>query len=596
MLAYLLALPATVAAMTMDDISFDAIFYRARPAFNYCYAFEGTVGYTLRPIPDSLHISHYGDSCPAVEPDGPLAFTATACGGQCQADCTSLVRKSWNANETSLLLSTRDIPGPCSGPDGTSGAERVLDMGLVLSNEEEDLDALANEFAALRPGDGCENTHHSVLLVRNVEGDTWTTWEANSASGGIGQFSRTLPDTLSETWGDVCGYGLAGNGCWHPPMVRTGPPSIQAPADGELFAEPEDVRFRFQRPTAFPALADFLLWVWWREAELAGGTETWHHRIVRIPAFTKRFNPVDHRLAEFPNLGPEHACPGRPDETCPTDVVLSNVIEVSGERLLAADAYRPHRFVDPDGGEVTTTWRPGLVPCVGTSPSSRPSEEGCTFAADTLELRPGVTYNWSVRVERIGEDRGGFRRAPLIGTCVLDDNGFETDPVCKDPQWATPRTFIAGTTMVRLAWRGSDSEELYPRGSDPDWVYATCGSGNVLLHLDDGSEIVSGPLADRSLPDDDNCELRPLYFIGTEFEQPLGSHLRLEINRAGSEPLPGYEHHIGESWLHWFNDEEIPCPGSPDRDARCFSLHESAQLTAAGQRMGRSLIVDVTLR
>ncbi|MCA9568659.1 MAG: hypothetical protein KC656_12490 [Myxococcales bacterium] len=551
----------TTLAPAMEPISFDAVFYRGRPAFHHCYAFQGTVAYTLRPVPSSLHVSHDGDDCPF--PPGDIAFTSYACGGQCQADCTSLVRKSWRADQVSTELAIRDVPGPCSGPDGSSGATRILSMG-----DAEGLDAA---FAALRPGDGCENTHHSILLVNRQEGDTWRTWEAHSKAGGVGPFSRDLPVMLQDTWGDVCGYGYTGNGCWRPPMVRTGPPALHVPADGEAVPRVDDLTLRFQRPEAFPAVADYLLWIRWDANELTGPEPDWQHRVVRLPAFSRRFDPVAERLVSFPNVAP---VPGCPSATCPEDVVLSNMMEVAGSDLEDAPSYRPLRFVKPDGSTVYTEWNHDLVPCVDTSPAQRPAQSTCGFEEAPLELQVPFTYHWTVRVERHGELTDGFRKAPTVGACSLDPAlGIETDPDCLDPEWSVPRTFQLGENRVAVALRGDTDPRVHGEHVE-EWL-ASCGVGQVGIEW--GEESFTRGNLDPDVVYDTTCRYESAYWLGDD-RLPLGEELTFWFHHSS-----GYGETVGDTWLHYYRpDTEVDCPeGSPYGD-RCYSWYRITQLTTAG--------------
>jgi hypothetical protein len=490
------ALPGLALAQAVDRVPFDAIFYRARPAFNYCYAFEGTVGYSLRPLGDQFHISHVSPptACPRFGATSPQGRATGDCRfGPCQADCTSLVRKAWNSTErlangraeTSASLLTRDTPDACRVGQGRSSFARIVDMGA----SDEDIRA---QLRAVRPGDGCENTHHTILMVARRRDGKWSTWEAQGSVEGIGPLTRELRhDFLTQTSGDVCSTGFAGNGCWRPNAERTFKPELFAPQNGSELTEDEvdDLVFKFERPANFHALADYLLWLRWDDNEAEGGEPKIEHRLIRIPAFSERFAAPDVRLADFPNVGVEDACGGgRPaEERCPRDVTNLDRIEVPFSRLRQWVA--PDRFKPEGEGSIVATWSEPLVPCVPTLantaiPSPRPAERDCGFldVPPTLELKKGTTYFWRIRIDRYGEKvSSSFRRRQVIGRCDLDPTtGFERDERCKDPRWSAEASFrvkedeespLSGPPVIADAvFLNAAQQELFVAGAYFAWT------------------------------------------------------------------------------------------------------------------------------
>lgn len=432
--------PAPTAA-----IDFDAIFYRARAGFDFCYDFTGTAGWSLRAF-DGGRITHAPEvACPSDGlGEGPLAATRDCVGGSCHADCAAFVRRAWVAGAEALLRPLSAAAGGNCADPSDYGAERYV-------HADASLDTIVDALADARPGDWCSHADHVVMLLRRASpnGSRWTTWEANSAAVGIGQGSVLLdPTWLRRIARDDCHWTLGPNangtwreperawrnsGCWHPNAERTGPPVELAllvgtgaiPQDGVIDLDVmDDATFGFRRPESLPALADYLLWVRWRK----GGTDaapTWDHRLVRVPAFSRRTD-AERRLASFPEIPP-----GARD--FPLDVDEASVLQIAYASLATAPVATPMAFVDPTTGALADDWQPGrgLTPVVPER-----------FRDTGLVLDAGRSYAWRVRVERYGElASDGRTRVAVVPSCAADATGAETIDYCRDPRWSEEQRF-----------------------------------------------------------------------------------------------------------------------------------------------------------
>ncbi|MFO0748783.1 MAG: hypothetical protein U1F43_24430 [Myxococcota bacterium] len=417
------------------QVGFDAIFYRARAAFDFCYSFDGTAGWSLRTILGG-RITHASlTPCPR---DGltPSQLAATLdCGPECHADCASFVRRAWVAG-TDQALTPLEAPsgGNCADPSDYGG-ERFV-------RADQSATTVDTQLADARPGDWCSHADHVLMLVRrsSPESDRWITWEANSSPVGIGQGSvdlnlawlRSIPrDDCHWTDGLKNRPGAWKNsGCWHPPAVRTGPPvDVELVAGGATVAQDgvvasdalSDGRLRFARPDGFPALGDYLLWFRWR----SGGSDeapVWEHRLVRVPAFSRRGTPAE-RLAVFPDA---------PEGGIPLDLDQSRVIEVPLTALAAAPSSTPGQYKNTDSGVIAEAWTlgAGMAPV----PPTRFVKTGVPFAA-------GTSYAWRVRVERYGELGADGTRRQVVWPCATDAGGKEQIEYCKDPRWSDEQRF-----------------------------------------------------------------------------------------------------------------------------------------------------------
>lgn len=238
------------------------------------------------------------------------------------------------------------------------------------------------------------------------------------------------------------------SGCWHPAAKRTGPPLERALVsgadevgqDGVLYLDAlSEAKLRFRRPADLPALADYLVWVRWK----SGGSDdapTWEHRLVRIPAFSRRSDPA-RRFATFPEVPP-----GR---DFPLDVDEASVIEVSLDDLVAAPTTVVTRFVNPVTGELAERWQPGL--------GLAPVVPGL-FQGGGLELSAGRAYAWRVRVERYGElSADGRQRVAVMRGCSPDADGQEQIDYCRDPRWSEEHRFTLVCAEVDDACPRSDA-------------------------------------------------------------------------------------------------------------------------------------------
>lgn|GEM_PF-2918191 len=423
-----MALVAALAAPARgEEIAFDAIFYRARAGFSFCYSFEGSAGWSFRPVGARIqHAGSEGCSAGATTP-AQVAALADCVGGECHADCASFVRRAWAAG-TNPLLRPVETPagGNCANPSNHGGAHFLY--------ADLDDDTLATTVAGTRPGDWCSNPDHVLMLAarRSDNGVSWTTWEANSSAEGIGTRSVTLtPAWFHAMPRNDCGFTSTAeayheSGCWHPPAVRTPAPIPLLPLDEASLGADRlelELAFRLQRPDRFPALADDLLWLRWEDDDGA-----WQHRLVRLPAFTFRDDPTK-RLVTFPG----QQVPG----PMPLDVSDVNTVEVGYAQLAEAPWAEPRDFKDPDSGAISATWTPesGLVP--------RAPE---TFTEVGLDLTEGQTarrvVTWQASVLRYGvTSEDGRTRRPAISVCQADAQGREVVAYCKDPLWSEPRTF-----------------------------------------------------------------------------------------------------------------------------------------------------------
>ncbi|MFO0744477.1 MAG: hypothetical protein U1F43_02240 [Myxococcota bacterium] len=454
------------------DLGFDAIFYRARAGFHFCYSFAGSAGWSLRPI--AARITHDGGaSCAsgATALDQKAAL-ADCDNGECHADCASFVRRAWAAG-TNLLLRPVETPtgGNCANPT-SFGADHFLPADL-------DADTMATRLADARPGDWCSNADHVLMLFARHSGARWVTWEANSSAVGIGPRSVTLgPDWFGSMPRNDCGFpsvaeALAQSGCWHPPAVRTGAPKPLLPAEAaEVVGDELDhLALRVQRPDNLPALADYLLWLRWNDGS------AWQHRLVRIPAFTYR-DQAERRLATFPGQTTAGAQP--------LDVSDVTTLEVAYAALRTAPAAIPSSFKDPDSGLVSDGWTPtsNLVP----RPPERFELSGLDLAEDLVGPR---TVTWRVRVDRYAEASGDGRgRVSVIPPCKADASGRETVEYCKEPVWSEARTFVVrpctvpGCPHFRVALGELTSPWGSRDGAPPNVVLRGAGAFDVTIAIE----------------------------------------------------------------------------------------------------------------
>ncbi len=414
---------------------FDAIFYRARAGFHFCYALVNRVGWSERPIASA--ISHAArTACPSKSP--PLTsdqLTASNdCTHGCSSDCASYVFKAWHINTSASLVSI-DAPDECANASGKSGLDKIV------KNDANRVRDAAN----LEPGDDCENTGHASLLVRSRSDGSWNTWEARSSAGGLGSATRTPPSFVTENDGRTPCGPATNNGCWRPTRARTGAPTPSQPPDGSTVNDPNDFYFQFAAPNNLPALADYLLWIYWDENEGQTNKQpSIQHRLIRLPAFTHRFDDEPIRLARLPNA--TEACGTTQGYTCPVDTGDGASISLKVQTLMNAQTVTPLNFKVPNGGSVSAAWDSTQVPCVDTSPPTYPGQSACGDGgfqqATAIQFVPGRTYHWAVRVERYGEERAGhFARAQAVGACSLTQSGFEAEQDCLDPSWSPIQSF-----------------------------------------------------------------------------------------------------------------------------------------------------------
>lgn len=461
----LMLLPQICAAQ-----GFDAIFYRARAAFNYCYseASPARVGWSLWPLDQK--ISYESGTCLDPKPTALSMEQKTAsekCAGGCSADCAGFVLKAWQSGNTSELLSAVDSPDECANAFGRSDAKKIV---------ANDKDRVSTSRALLQPGDDCENTGHVALFVQRRADGLWKTWEAHGRQPGIGPGKQQPEEMVKKaSTSDPCRAGSITNGCFRPKRERTGPPTTMLPADGDTIKDPK-FKFRFTAPQNFAALGDYLLWISWDN-----GPNDTQHRLIRIPAFTRRDAPESVRLARFSALA---ACPKTPGQTCPVDIAEARTIELGADVLTHALAVVPKRFKPEKGGSVSDTAGPTLVPCVETSAPTYPGQKDCVTVQpkDPLSFVAGRTYTWRVRVERYGEERSGrFARAQAIGPCRLTKNGFEAEDACLDPEWSAPQKFTMGGGATAVARDDDDACAARDDGT------VVCWGDNTNGQLGDGT-------------------------------------------------------------------------------------------------------------
>jgi len=495
-------------AARAEDIAFDAILYRARAGFDFCYSFEGSAGWSLRPI-DARILHDGGAPCAdGAKTPSQLAALADCLGGECHADCASFVRRAWGAG-TNELLRPVETPagGNCASPSAYGGDHYL--------SADADPEVVATKLLDARPGDWCSNPDHVLMIVARRGGGTWMTWEANSSAEGIGTRSVVLgPDWFGAMPRNDCGFASAeeaakNSGCWHPPAIRTPAPKPLLPLDGaEVEADRlADTALRVQRPDHFPALGDLLLWLRWE------GADGWEHRLVRLPAFSRRGGAS--RLVRFPGMTDPAGLP--------LDLGDVTTIEVDLETLGQALAAEPLDWKDPVSGAIAAAWTEGsaLVP---RPPQTFPNVR--LDVGDELVTPREVT--WRMRVERFGETSADLRtRWPVVPVCKADERGRETVDYCKDPEWSAERRFtlkpcvLPGCPRTRFVLGAFES--LYGRTelwSAPHATFHGAGAFEVAVELDPPAPPDTPLVYDWRFSGDCDAE-GPVHIVIDEVEVPL---------------------------------------------------------------------------